>query len=35
MLFSPAEIVFHNIESGSVFRYGEVNPEVLKRSFGV
>ncbi|HVJ84494.1 MAG TPA: methenyltetrahydromethanopterin cyclohydrolase [Caulifigura sp.] len=34
MLFSPAEIVFHNLESGSVFRYGETNAEVLKRSFG-
>jgi len=35
MLFSPAEIVFHNLESGSVFRFGEVNSEVLKRSFGL
>jgi methenyltetrahydromethanopterin cyclohydrolase len=34
-LFSPAEIVFHNMESGSVFRFGEVNHEVLKRSFGL
>ncbi|QDT53553.1 Methenyltetrahydromethanopterin cyclohydrolase [Caulifigura coniformis] len=35
LLFSPAEIVFHNLETGSVFRFGEVNSEVLKRSFGL
>ncbi len=35
MLFSPAEIVFHNIETGSAFRFGSVNHAVLRQSFGV
>lgn len=35
LLFSPAEIVFHNIESGNAFRFGSVNHTVLKQSFGV
>lgn len=35
MLFSPAEIVFHNIETGSAFCFGEVAPAVLRQSFGV
>ena len=32
-LFSPAEVVFQNIETGTMHRYGDVNPEVLARSF--
>jgi methenyltetrahydromethanopterin cyclohydrolase len=35
MLFSPAEIVFHNIETGSMFHFGEVAPAILRQSFGV
>ncbi len=35
MLFSPAEIVFHNIETGSAFSFGKVAPSVLRQSFGV
>lgn len=35
MLFSPAEIVFHNIETGSAFCFGKVAPAVLRQSFGV
>lgn len=35
MLFSPAEIVFHNIETGSAFRFGEIAPAILRQSFGV
>ena len=35
MLFSPAEIVFHNIETGSAFCFGEVAPAVLRQSFGI
>ncbi|MGZ0170508.1 MAG: methenyltetrahydromethanopterin cyclohydrolase [Planctomycetales bacterium] len=35
MLFSPAEIVFHNIETGSAFCFGEVAPAILRQSFGV
>ncbi|HEX4073004.1 MAG TPA: methenyltetrahydromethanopterin cyclohydrolase, partial [Planctomycetaceae bacterium] len=32
-LFSPAEAVFQNMETGKMYRFGEVNPEVLARSF--
>ena len=32
-LFSPAEVVFQNVETGNVHRFGEINPEVLARSF--
>lgn len=35
MLFSPAEIVFHNIETGSAFRFGETAPSILRESFGI
>jgi methenyltetrahydromethanopterin cyclohydrolase len=35
MLFSPAEVVVNNLASGRVFRAGRLDPEVLKRSFGV
>lgn len=32
-LFSPAEVVFQNIETGAMHTFGELNPEVLARSF--
>jgi methenyltetrahydromethanopterin cyclohydrolase len=32
-LFSPAEVVFHNVETGKMHAFGEINPEVLARSF--
>jgi methenyltetrahydromethanopterin cyclohydrolase len=32
LLFSPAEIVFHNLETGRVHHFGQVNHEVLKTS---
>lgn len=32
-LFSPAEVVFHNLESGRVHTFGKLAPEVLVRSF--
>jgi methenyltetrahydromethanopterin cyclohydrolase len=32
-LFSPAEVVLQNIETGKQHRFGEVNHEVLARSF--
>ena len=35
LLFSPAEILFQNIETGNVFHFGQVSPEILKKSFGV
>jgi methenyltetrahydromethanopterin cyclohydrolase len=33
MLFSPAEIVFHNLKSGRSHVFGRPEPDVLKRSF--
>ncbi|MSR58305.1 MAG: methenyltetrahydromethanopterin cyclohydrolase [Planctomycetaceae bacterium] len=35
LLFSPAEVVFHNLDTGRVQRFGQVNPQVLKQSFGL
>lgn len=35
LLFSPAEVVFHNVETGRVHHFGGIAPEVLKRSFGL
>jgi methenyltetrahydromethanopterin cyclohydrolase len=32
-LFSPAEVVFQNVETGNVHVFGQVNPGVLTRSF--
>lgn len=34
-LFSPAEVVFNSLETGEVFRFGHVAPDVLERSFGI
>ena len=33
-LFSPAEVVFHNVETGRVHVFGKVNHAVLRESFG-
>jgi methenyltetrahydromethanopterin cyclohydrolase len=33
MLFSPAEIVFHNVKSGRSHAFGRSEPAVLQRSF--
>lgn len=33
LLFSPGEVVFHNLVSGKSHCFGRVEPEVLKRSF--
>jgi methenyltetrahydromethanopterin cyclohydrolase len=33
MLFSPAQIVFHNLTSGSSHSFGRTEPDVLRRSF--
>jgi len=35
LLFSPAEIVFHNVQTGSAFRFGTTAPDVLRASFGL
>jgi methenyltetrahydromethanopterin cyclohydrolase len=32
-LFSPAEIVFHNLKTGRAHAFGQVAPDVLRRSF--
>ena len=34
-LFSPAEIVFQNLETGNVHHFGQVNVDVLQKSFGL
>ena len=33
MLFSPAAVCFHNVETGRTFAFGRVNHEVLRASF--
>jgi methenyltetrahydromethanopterin cyclohydrolase len=33
MLFSPAEIVFHNLKTGKTHFFGHIEADVLKRSF--
>jgi methenyltetrahydromethanopterin cyclohydrolase len=35
MLFSPAVISFHNLASGRCHTFGRLEPDVLRRSFGV
>lgn len=35
LLFSPAEIIIQNVDTGRVHVAGRVNVEVLKRSFGI
>jgi methenyltetrahydromethanopterin cyclohydrolase len=32
-LFSPAEVVFQNVDTGGVHAFGRLDPEVLERSF--
>ncbi|MBD3675330.1 MAG: methenyltetrahydromethanopterin cyclohydrolase [Planctomycetaceae bacterium] len=34
-LFSPAEIMIQNLDTGRVFRYGKLNPDVLVESFQI
>jgi len=34
-LFSPAEVVFQNIDSGRVFHFGKTAPNILRESFGL
>jgi methenyltetrahydromethanopterin cyclohydrolase len=33
MLFSPAQVVFHNLNTGASHAFGRLEPEVLKHSF--
>lgn len=35
LLFSPAQIVFQNVDTGKVHVAGQVNIDVLKKSFGI
>jgi methenyltetrahydromethanopterin cyclohydrolase len=34
-LFAPAVLVINNLETGTVFRAGETNTRILKRSIGL
>ncbi len=34
LLFSPAEVVIHNIDTGRVHVFGKVNHDILRESFG-
>ena len=34
-LFSPGEIAFHNLDTGNVHRFGRIDVDVLKQSFGL
>jgi methenyltetrahydromethanopterin cyclohydrolase len=34
-LFSPAEIIFQNVQTGHVHRFGEVRTDIVRRSFGL
>ncbi len=34
-LFSPAEIVLQNLDTGRVHHFGKTNPDVLRKSFGL
>ena len=34
-LFSPAEVVLQNIDTGNVFHFGKCAPEIIRQSFGV
>ena len=35
LLFSPAEITINDIKTGKTYKAGNLNPEVLKQSFGI
>ena len=35
LLFSPAEIAFHNLRSGKTHTFGALNADALRRSFGI
>ncbi len=35
LLFSPAEIIFQNVETGRVHRFGSTRPDLVRKSFGV
>ncbi len=35
MLFSPARVIFNNLQTGNVFAFGKVRPDVLRQSWGL
>ncbi|QDU38650.1 Methenyltetrahydromethanopterin cyclohydrolase [Maioricimonas rarisocia] len=35
MLFSPAEVILQNVETGQVHRFGRIEPDVVLTSFGL
>ncbi len=34
-LFSPAQVIFNNLDTGNVFVFGRVEPEIVRKSFGL
>ncbi|MCG8585932.1 MAG: methenyltetrahydromethanopterin cyclohydrolase [Pirellulales bacterium] len=34
-LFSPAQVTFNNLDTGNVFVFGEVEPAIVRKSFGL
>ena len=34
-LFSPAQVTFNNLDTGNVFVFGRVEPEIVRKSFGL
>ena len=34
-LFSPAVVTFQNLDTGNVFRFGKMMPDILRESFGL
>ena len=34
-LFSPAQVTFNNLDTGNVFVFGDVEPAIVRRSFGL
>ena len=34
LLFSPAAVTLNNLDTGRVFRFGEIREDILQRSFG-
>jgi methenyltetrahydromethanopterin cyclohydrolase len=35
LLFSPAQIVIHNMDTGRVHHAGQIAPDILRQSFGL
>ena len=35
LLFSPAEVEFRNLKTGTCHRFGRVEPNLVRKSFGI